>query len=169
MSKNYITDNQELVEFENYLKSLSNELQTKYKEEGKYLYMRTVTKTVTAILYPIVFVFLFLYLLAFLQPLSAMANIILIVLDIFLFIASVNFTISYIIPRFKLPIVSKKSFLQQNKSLLTTKLNNYNLDFEDIVIDSKNLEISLNKDNHNSMKRLKMLKSAQKIGGQNDW
>lgn len=59
MSKNYITDNQELVEFENYLKSLSNELQTKYKEEGKYLYMRTVTKTVTAILYPIVFVFLF--------------------------------------------------------------------------------------------------------------
>ena len=164
MSKNYITDNQELVEFENYLKSLSNELQTKYKEEGKYLYMRTVTKTVTAILYPIVFVFLFLYLLAFL----AMTNIILIVLDIFLFIASVNFTISYIIPRFKLPIVSKKSFLQQNKSLLTTKLNNYNLDFEDIVIDSKNLEISLNKDNHNSMKRLKMLKSAQKIGGQND-
>lgn len=165
MSKNYITDNQELVEFENYLKSLSNELQTKYKEEGKYLYMRTVTKTVTAILYPIVFVFLFLYLLAFLQPLSAMTNIILIVLDIFLFIASVNFTISYIIPRFKLPIVSKKSFLQQNKSLLTTKLNNYNLDFENIVIDSKNLEISLNKDNHNSMKRLKMLKSAQKIGG----
>lgn len=168
MSKNYITDNQELVEFENYLKSLSNELQTKYKEEGKYLYMRTVTKTVTAILYPIVFVFLFLYLLAFLQPLSAITNIILIVLDIFLFIASVNFTTSYIIPRFKLPIVSKKSFLKQNKSLLITKLNNYNLDFEDVVIDSKNLEIFLNKDNHNSMKKLNMLKRAQKIGGQND-
>lgn len=168
MSKNYITDNQELVEFEKYLKILSKELQTKYKEEGKYLYMRTVTKTVTAILYPIVFVFLFLYLLAFMQPLSAMTNIILIVLDIFLFIASVNFTISYIIPRFKLPIVSKKSFLQQNKSLLITKLNNYNLDFEDIVIDSKKLEILLNKDNHNSMKKLKMLKRAQKIGGQND-
>lgn len=168
MSKNYITDNQELVEFENYLKSLSNELQTKYKEEGKYLYMRTVTKTVTAILYPIVFVFLFLYLLAFLQPLSAITNIILIVLDIFLFIASVNFTTSYIIPRFKLPIVSKKSFLKQNKSLLITKLNNYNLDFDDVTIDYKNLEILLNKDNHNSMKKLKMLKSAQKIGGQND-
>ena len=59
MSKNYITDNQELEEFENYLKNISNELQTKYKEEGKYLYMRTVTKTVTAILYPIVFVPLF--------------------------------------------------------------------------------------------------------------
>lgn len=140
MSKNYITDNQELEEFEKYLKSLSNEFQTKYKEEGKYLYMRTVTRTVTSILYPIVFVFLFLYLLAFLQPLSAITNIILIVLDIFLFIASVNFTISYIIPRFKLPIVSKKSFLQQNKSLVLTKLNNYNLDFEDVVIDSKNLE-----------------------------
>ena len=50
MSKNYITDNQELEEFEKYLKSLSKELQTKYKEEGKYLYMRTATKTVTAIL-----------------------------------------------------------------------------------------------------------------------
>ena len=169
MSKNYITDNQELEEFENYLNSLSKKLQTKYKEDGKYLYMRTVTRTVTAILYPIVFVFLFLYLLAFLQPLSAMTNIILIVLDIFLFIASVNFTISYIMPRFKLPIVSKKSFLQQNKSLLTTKLNNYNLNLEDIIIDSKNLEISLNKDNHKSMKRLKMLKRTQKIGGQNDW
>lgn len=95
MSKNYITDNQELVEFEKYLKSLSKELQTKYKEEGKYLYMRTATKTVAAILYPIVFVFLFLYLLAFLQPLSALTNIILIVLDIFLFIASINFTTSY--------------------------------------------------------------------------
>lgn len=168
MSKNYITDNQELEEFENYLKSLSNELQTKYKEDGKYLYMRTVTKTVTAILYPIVFVFLFLYLLAFLQPLSAITNIILIVLDIFLFIASVNFTTSYIMSRFKLPIVSKKSFLQENKSLLITKLNNYNLNFEDVNIDYKNLEILLNKDNHNSMKKLKMLKRAQKIGGQND-
>lgn len=168
MSKNYITDNQELEEFENYLKNISNELQTKYKEEGKYLYMRTVTKTVTAILYPIIFVFLFLYLLAFMQPLSAIMNILLIILDISLFIASVNLTTSYIIPRFKLPIVSKKSFLKQNKSLLTTKLNNYNLDFEDIVIDSKKLEILLNKDNHNSMKKLKMLKRAQKIGGQND-
>lgn len=168
MSKNYITDNQELEEFENYLKNISNELQTKYKEEGKYLYMRTVTKTVTAILYPIIFVFLFLYLLAFMQPLSAITNILLIILDISLFIASVNLTTSYIIPRFKLPIVSKKSFLKQNKSLLTTKLNNYNLDFEDIVIDSKKLEILLNKDNHNSMKKLKMLKRAQKIGGQND-
>lgn len=168
MKMNYITDNQELEEFENYLKSISNELQTKYKEEGKYLYMRTVTRTVTAILYPIVFVFLFLYLLAFMQPLSAITNILLIILDISLFIASVNFTTSYIIPRFKLPIVSKKSFLKQNKSLLITKLNNYNLDFEDIVIDSKNLEISLNKDNHKSMKILKMLKRTQKIGGQND-
>ena len=80
MSKNYITDNQELEEFENYLKNISNELQTKYKEEGKYLYMRTVTKTVTAILYPIIFVFLFLYLLAFMQPLSAITNILLIIL-----------------------------------------------------------------------------------------
>lgn len=168
MSKNYITDNQELVEFENYLKILSKELQTEYKEDGKYLYMKTVTKTVTAILYPIIFVFLFLYLLAFMQPLSAMMNILLIVLDIFLFIASVNFTISYIIPRFKLPIVSKKSFLKQNKSLVLTKLNNYNLNFEDVNIDYKNLEILLNKDNHNSMKKLKRLKRTQKIGGQND-
>lgn len=169
MSKNYITDNQELEEFENYLKNISNELQTKYKEEGKYLYMRTVTKTVTAILYPIIFVFLFLYLLAFMQQLSAITNILLIILDIFLFIASVNLTTSYIMPRFKLPIVSKKSFLKQNKSLLITKLNNYNLDFEDVVIDSKNLEIFLNKDNHKSMKKLKMLKRTEKIGGQNDW
>ena len=168
MSKNYITDNQELEEFEKYLKSLSKELQTKYKEEGKYLYMRTVTRMVTAILYPIVFVFLFLYLLAFMQPLSAMTNILLIVLDVSLFIASVNFTISYIMPRFKLPIISKKSFLQQNKSLVLTKLNNCNLDFEDVVIDSKNLEIFLNKDNHKSMKKLKMLKRTEKIGGQND-
>ena len=168
MSKNYITDNQELEEFENYLKNISNELQTKYKEEGKYLYMRTVTKTVTAILYPIIFVFLFLYLLAFMQQLSAITNILLIILDIFLFIASVNLTTSYIMPRFKLPIVSKKSFLKQNKSLLITKLNNYNLDFEDVVIDSKNLEIFLNKDNHKSMKKLKMLKRTEKIGGQND-
>ena len=169
MNKNYITDNQELEEFENYLKILSKELQTEYKEEDKYLYMRAVTKTITAILYPIVFVFLFLYLLAFMQPLSAITNILLIILDISLFIASVNFTTSYIIPRFKLPIVSKKSFLKQSKSLLTTKLNNYNLDFEDVVIDSKNLEISLNKDDHKSMKKIKMLKRAQKIGGQNDW
>lgn len=168
MSKNYITDNQELEEFEKYLKSLSNELQTKYKEEGKYLYMRTVTRAVTAILYPIVFVFLFLYLLAFMQPLSAITNILLIILDISLFIASVNFTISYIMPRFKLPIVSKKSFLQQNKSLVLTKLNNCNLDFEAVVIDNKNLEFFLNKDNHKSMKKLKMLKRTEKIGGQND-
>lgn len=90
-----------------------------------------------------------------------MTNIILIVLDIFLFIASVNFTISYIIPRFKLPIVSKKSFLQQNKSLLITKLNNYNLNFDDVIIDYKNLEIILNKDNHNSMKKLKIIKKSK--------
>lgn len=56
---NYITDNQELEEFENYLKNLSKELQTKYKEVGKYLYMGTVVRVGTAILYPIVFVFCF--------------------------------------------------------------------------------------------------------------
>ena len=102
------------------------------------------------------------------QPLSAITNILLIILDISLFIASVNLTTSYIIPRFKLPIVSKKSFLKQNKSLLTTKLNNYNLNLEDVIIDTKKLEISLNKDSHKSMKKLKMLKRAQEIGGQND-
>lgn len=37
-----------------------------------------------------------------------------------------------------------------------------------MIIDYKNLEILLNKDNHNSMKKLKMLKRVQKIGGQND-
>lgn len=68
-----------------------------------------------------------------------------------------------------MPIVSKKSFLKQNKSLLITKLNNYNLNFDDVIIDYKNLEILLNKDNHNSMKRLKIQKRNQKIGGQNDW
>ena len=54
---NYITDNQELEEFENYLKNISKELQTKYKEEGKYLYMGTVVRVGTVILYPILFVF----------------------------------------------------------------------------------------------------------------
>lgn len=168
MNKNYITDNQELEEFENYLKSMSKELQTEYKEEGRFLYMGTVVRIGTAILYPIVFIFLFLYLLSFIQPLSAMMNIVLIVLDISLFIALVNFTIGYIIPRSELPIISKKSFLKQNKSLLTTKLNNYNLNLEDVIIDTKKLEITLNKDNHKSMKKLKMLKRAQEIGGQND-
>lgn len=47
MKMNYITDNQELEEFENYLKNLSKELQTKYKEEGKYLYMGTVVRVGT--------------------------------------------------------------------------------------------------------------------------
>ena len=156
MSKNYITDNQELEEFEKHLKSLSNELQTKYKEEDKYLYMRTVTKTITAILYPIVFVFLFLYLLAFLQPLSAITNIILIVLDIFLFIASVNFTTSYIMPRFKLPIVSKSRFL--NNNLLKIKsdlLIRYSLEFQYITIDYDKIEFHLNQKAFAKFKNIK--------------
>lgn len=156
MSKNYITDNQELEEFENYLKNISNELQTKYKEEGKYLYMRTVTKTVTAILYPIIFVFLFLYLLAFMQPLSAITNILLIILDISLFIASVNLTTSYIIPRFKLPIVSKSRFL--NNNLLKIKsdlLIRYSLEFQYITIDYEKIEFHLNPKAFSKFKKIK--------------
>lgn len=168
MSKNYITDNQELEVFENYLKCLSEEFQKEYREEGKYLYIGLAVELGMTTLLPFIFVVLFFPLIDYIRPFqNAVFNISLILLCIvgILFLVGIIVTNS---DNFKLPIISKKSFLKQNKSLLITKLNNYNLNFEDIVIDSKNLEISLNKNEHKSMKRLKMLKRAQKIGGQND-
>lgn len=57
MSKNYITDNQELEVFENYLKCLSEEFQKEYREEGKYLYIGLAVELGMTTLLPFIFSF----------------------------------------------------------------------------------------------------------------
>lgn len=168
MSDNYIIHTQELEVFENYLKCLSEELQKEYREEGKYLYIGLAVELGMTTLLPFIFVVLFFPLIDYIRPFqNAVFNISLILLCIvgMLFLVGIIVTNS---DNFKLPIISKKRFLNQNQYSIREKLNEYDLTFEDVIIDNKNLEISLNKDNYKSMKRLKIQKRNQKIGGQNE-
>lgn len=152
---NYISYNEELKEIENKLKELTEKYQQDYAERGKYIKSKTAQATILCLNYILTLVIFI--------KLDDLSRIIC--------VAIYGLIVSFVLifgKNIKLPIVSKKSFLKQNKSLLITKLNNYNLNFDDVIIDYKNLEILLNKDNHNSMKRLKIQKRNQKIGGQND-
>ena len=131
----YITKNEELEQTETYLKNLSNHLKEVYEERGKYFFVGKLSYLTTTEV--IVFFLLLGVIIARSVPLVFAVYFLFLTIYFFTGLALYG---ENILKKAKLPIISKKSFLKQNKSLLINKLNNYNLNFEDVVIDSKNLE-----------------------------
>lgn len=168
MNKNLIAYSYDLEKLELHLKRTSKYLQVEFEVENRLIY--TITELILVLLIGTIAgfsLFAFIEWLDSVQPYPIITNIFLV---LFIFVFTFISTIFFFNRASDLKHYSffKKRFLKKNKSLISTLLGHYNLTIDDVDIDYKNLEIILNKDNHDSMKKLKMLKRVQKIGGQND-
>ena len=139
----YIAKNQELEEVETYLKNLSNHLKEVYEERGKYFFIGRLSYLMTA---EVIVSFLLLGVM--------IAKSVPIAIAIILFLFTIAFFTSLalygedILKKAKLPIVSKKQFLEQFFKQydfeLRADFKSLNIAAYDVIIDDKNLEIKLN-------------------------
>lgn len=142
---NYIVQNQELEKAETYLKNLSNHLKEDYEERGKYFFVGRLSYLMTA---EVIVSFLLLGIM--------IAKSVPIAIAIILFLFTIAFFTSLalygedILKKAKLPIVSKKQFLEQFLKQydfeLRADFKSLNLTAYDVIIDDKNLEIKLNRE-----------------------
>ena len=138
----YIAKNQELEKVETYLKNLSDYLKETYEERGKYFFVGRLAYLMTAEVF-----------VSFLLLGVMIAKSVPIVIAIILFLFTIAFFTSLalygenILKRAKLPIVSKKQFLEQFFKQydfeLRADFKSLNLTAYDVIIDDKNLEIKL--------------------------
>ena len=138
----YIAKNQELEKAETYLKNLSDYLKETYEERGKYFFVGRLAYLMTA---EVIVSFLLLGLM--------IAKSVPIAIAIILFLFTIAFFTSLalygedILKKAKLPIVSKKQFLEQFFKQydfeLRADFKSLNLTAYDVIIDDKNLEIKL--------------------------
>lgn len=139
---NYIAQNQELERVEAYLKNLSNHLKEDYEERGKYFFVGRLSYLMTA---EVIVSFLLLGIM--------IAKSVPIAIAIILFLFTIAFFTSLalygedILKKAKLPIISKKQFLEQFFKQydfeLRADFKSLNITAYDVIIDDKNLEIKL--------------------------
>ena len=150
----YIANNQELEQAETYLKNLSNHLKEDYEERVKYFFVGRLSYLMTA---EVIVSFLLLGVM--------IAKSVPIAIAIILFLFTIAFFTSLalygedILKKAKLPIISKKQFLEQffkqYNFELEADFKTLNLTTYDVIIDDKNLEIKLNRE---------LFVQSQKIG-----
>lgn len=138
----YIAKNEELEQAETYLKNLSNHLKETYEERGKYFFVGRLSYLMTA---EVISSFLLLGV--------TIAKSVPIAIAIILFLFTIAFFTSLalygenILKKAKLPIVSKKQFLEQFFKQydfeLRADFKSLNITAYDVIIDDKNLEIKL--------------------------
>ena len=148
----YIAKNEELEQAETYLKNLSNHLKETYEERGKYFFVGRLSYLMTA---EVIVSFLLLGVM--------IAKSVPIAIAIILFLFTIAFFTSLalygenILKKAKLPIVSKKQFLEQFFKQydfeLRADFKSLNITAYDVIIDDKNLEIKL--DSNSSLFRAK--------------
>lgn len=139
----YIAKNQELEKVETYLKNLSNHLKEVYEERGKYFFIGRLSYLMTA---EVIVSFLLL------GVMIAKSVPIAIAIILFLFTIALFTSLALygedLLKKAKLPIVSKKQFLEQFFKQydfeLRADFKSLNLTAYDVIIDDKNLEIKLN-------------------------
>ena len=139
---NYIVQNEELERVETYLKNLSNHLKEVYEERGKYFFIGRLSYLMTA---EVIVSFLLL------GVMIAKSVPIAIAIILFLFTIALFTSLALygedLLKKAKLPIVSKKQFLEQFFKQydfeLRADFKTLNLTAYDVIIDDKNLEIKL--------------------------
>ena len=129
MSDNYIVHNEELEEIEAQLKELSKTYQDKYEESGKYL--KNTPKLILWFFYcPI------------------MLLLVLKTHNVFIIFFSVCYLFCFLLitNKIKLPIVSKRKFLQDDEfyNIKFDLRSKYNLELQYISIDYDKIEFHLN-------------------------
>lgn len=139
----YIAKNQELEKVETYLKNLSNHLKEVYEERGKYFFIGRLSYLMTA---EVIVSFLLLGVMIIAKSVPIAIAIILFLFTIALF-TSLALCGEDLLKKAKLPIVSKKQFLEQFFKQydfeLRADFKTLNLTAYDVIIDDKNLEIKL--------------------------
>ena len=138
----YIAKNQELEQVETYLENLSNHLKETYEERGKYFFVGRLAYLMTA---EVIVSFLLLGIM--------IAKSVPIAIALILFLFTIAFFTSLalygedILKKAKLPIISKKQFLEQffeqHDFELRADFKSLNITAYDVIIDDKNLEIKL--------------------------
>ena len=137
---NYIVKNQELERAESYLKNLSDYLKETYEERGKYFFMGRFSYLMTAE----VFVSFLVLGVMITKSVPLLFAVYFLFLTIYFF-TSLALYGKNILKKAKLPIISKKRFLNDN--LLKIKsdlLIKYSLEFQYISIDYDKIEFHLN-------------------------
>ena len=145
MSDNYIVHNEELEEIEAQLKELSKTYQEKYEESGKYL--KNTPKLILWFFYcPIMLL------------LALKTQFHLFSYNVFIIFFSVCYLFCFLLitNKIKLPIVSKRKFLQDEYYNIKFDLGNkYNLEMQYIETDYNKIEFHLNQ---KALARLKNIK-----------
>ena len=135
MSDNYIVHNEELEEIEAQLKELSKTYQDKYEESGKYL--KNTPKLILWFFYCPIMLLLVLKIQFHLFSYNVF---------IICFSICYLFCVLLITNKIKLPIVSKRKFLQDDEfyHIKFDLRSKYNLELQYIAIDYDKIEFHLN-------------------------
>lgn len=146
MSDNYIVHNEELEEIEAQLKELSKTYQDKYEESGKYL--KNTPKLILWFFYcPIM-------LLLVLKTQFHLFS-----YDVFIIVFFICYLFCFLLitNKIKLPIVSKRKFLQDDEfyNIKFDLKSKYNLEMDYILIDYKNIEFHLHQKAFARFKKIK--------------
>lgn len=146
MSDNYIVHNEELEEIEAQLKELSKTYQDKYEESGKYL--KNTPKLILWFFYcPIM-------LLLVLKTQFHLFS-----YDVFIIVFFICYLFCFLLitNKIKLPIVSKRKFLQDDEfyNIKFDLRSKYNLELQYISIDYKNIEFHLHQKAFARFKKIK--------------
>ena len=147
---NHIVFNREQAMIENYFKNLSNNLQEAYEEEGKYLFLGSHFHL--AITY--IFVGLLTLVISIKMNVPESITILIFMIETIIYI-SLIVSGKDALKNAKLPIISKKQFLKNNSVNLNRKLFFLNLSSDEVIIDSKKLEIKLNYESPTLLEKMK--------------
>lgn len=159
---NHIVFNREQAMIENYFKNLSNNLQEAYEEEGKYLFLGSHFHLA------ITYIFVGLLTLVILLKTNVATPIGVLVLTTEALFFLILYCCEDIFKNIKLPIISKKQFLKNNRVNLNRKLFFLNLSSDEVIIDSKKLEIKLNYESPTLLEKMKN-RQSQILGDWNEW
>lgn len=156
---NYIVQDSKFKTIESYLENLSNRFQETYDEKGKYLFIGNIFYIMLT--EAIVSFFLCYVMIIKLIPIAITMFLLIYELVLFSYLAIYR---EDVLKKAKIPIISKKRFLKKNRNNIKSILYAFNLTLEDVIVNSKTLEIKLNYSNPHLTEKLKSWIKKDKAG-----
>ena len=155
---NHIVFNREQAMIENYFKNLSNNLQEAYEEEGKYLFLGSHFHLA------ITYIFVGLLTLVILLKTDVATPIGVLVLTTEALFFLILYCCEDIFKNIKLPIIRKKRFLKNRNDTLISILHGFDLNSDEVIIDSKKLEIKLNYNSPTLPEKMRIREQKARLG-----
>lgn len=155
---NHIVFNREQAMIENYFKNLSNNLQEAYEEEGKYLFLGSHFHLA------ITYIFVGLLTLVSLLKTNVATPIGVLVLTTEALFFLILYCCEDIFKNIKLPIISKKQFLKKKNDILKSIFYGFDLNDDEVIVNSKKLEIKLNYDSPTLPEKMRIREQKARLG-----